>query len=74
MFCARTGLAWESVAAVLERQRQRGLLEASAAGYRPSAQGLLFLNDLLLEFLPETPKNSGLSVLSMAALEVSTGT
>jgi putative oxygen-independent coproporphyrinogen III oxidase len=74
MFCARTGLAWESVAAVLERQRQRGLLERSAAGYRPSAQGLLFLNDLLLEFLPETPKNSGLSVLSMAALEVSTGT
>jgi putative oxygen-independent coproporphyrinogen III oxidase len=73
-FCARTGLPWESVAAVLERQRQRGLLEASAAGYRPSAQGLLFLNDLLLEFLPETPKNSGLSALSMAALEVSTGT
>ena len=73
-FCARTGLPWESVAAVLERQRQRGLLEASVAGYRPSAQGLLFLNDLLLEFLPETPKNSGLSVLSMAALEVSTGT
>jgi putative oxygen-independent coproporphyrinogen III oxidase len=73
-FCARTGLPWESVAAVLERQRQRGLLEASTAGYRPSAQGLLFLNDLLLEFLPETPKNSGLSALSMAALEVSTGT
>ncbi len=73
-FCARTGLPWESVAAVLERQRQRGLLEASAAGYRPSPQGLLFLNDLLLEFLPETPKNSGLSALSMAALEVSTDT
>jgi putative oxygen-independent coproporphyrinogen III oxidase len=73
-YCARTGLPWESVEAVLERQRQRGLLEASAAGYRPSAQGLLFLNELLLEFLPETPKNSGLSALSMAALQVSAGT
>jgi len=73
-FRARTGLPWESVAGVLEQQAQRGLLEVSATGYRPSARGLLFLNELFLAFLPETPKNSGLSALSIAASEVPAGT
>ncbi len=73
-FRARTGLSWESVAGVLEQQAQRGLLEVTATGYRPSARGLLFLNELLLAFLPETPKNSELSALSIAASDVPAGT
>jgi putative oxygen-independent coproporphyrinogen III oxidase len=69
-FIARTGLDWETVAAPLRAALDAGLLIRTAAGYRPSGRGLRFLNDLLLSFLPETPKNTGASALSMATPEV----
>ena len=65
-FSARTGLAPDTIAAPLRAALDAELLEATAAGYRASARGLDFLNDLLLYFLPEIPKNSGASTLSMA--------
>jgi oxygen-independent coproporphyrinogen-3 oxidase len=69
-FVARTGLAWDAVAAQVGAALDAGLLLRTAKGYRPSARGLKFLNDLLLGFLRETPKNSGASALSMATPEV----
>jgi putative oxygen-independent coproporphyrinogen III oxidase len=69
-FSARTGLPWATVAVPLERLALRGLLRASANGYRPSERGLQFLNDLLLEFLPQKAEKSAVSAMSMAAPEV----
>jgi oxygen-independent coproporphyrinogen-3 oxidase len=69
-FVARTGLAWQVVDAAVRAALAAGLLSRTAGGYRPSGRGLRFLNDLLLGFLPETPKNSGASALSMATAEV----
>jgi oxygen-independent coproporphyrinogen-3 oxidase len=54
LFPERTGLDWQSIAAPLGRLIGRGLLRRTETGYRPSAQGLRFLNEMLLEFLPET--------------------
>jgi oxygen-independent coproporphyrinogen-3 oxidase len=68
-FVARTGLPWQVVDAAVRTALDAGLLSHTAGGYRPSARGLRFLNDLLLGFLAETPKNSGASTLSMATPE-----
>ena len=65
-FVARTGLPGAAIAATLERLRARGLLDRTAESYRPSALGLRFLNDLLLEFMPESPEMSGAFALSIA--------
>jgi putative oxygen-independent coproporphyrinogen III oxidase len=65
-FSARTGLAPDTIAAPLRAALDAELLLATATGYRPSARGLSFLNDLLLYFLPETSRNAGASALSMA--------
>jgi oxygen-independent coproporphyrinogen-3 oxidase len=72
-FPSRTGLDWEVIAARMHAASTRGLLVPTATGYRASARGLRFLNDLLLEFLPETLKKSGASALSMATPEVGAG-
>ena len=69
-FEERTGLAWQVVDSRLERAACRGLIEARPGGWRPSAQGLQFLNELLLEFLPETPKKKANSYMSMLTSEV----
>jgi oxygen-independent coproporphyrinogen-3 oxidase len=48
-----TGLALEALAPALERLVARGLLLDPAVGrLGPTAAGLRFLNDLLVEFLP----------------------
>ena len=72
-FTARTGLAWEAAEAPVRAALDAGLLVGTAEGVRPSARGLRFLNDLLLDFLPETPKNSDASALSMATPEFTAG-
>ena len=69
-FILRTGLPWHAVAAPVRAALAAGLLVRTAEGYRPSEHGLRFLNDLLLAFLPETPKKTGASALSMATPEV----
>ena len=65
-FVARTGLDRSRIAAPLARLLSRGLLERTADGYRPSELGFRFLNDLLLEFMPESPEMSGAYALSIA--------
>jgi putative oxygen-independent coproporphyrinogen III oxidase len=65
-FSARTGVPLAAIAAPLASLTGRGLLERTAEGYRPSAFGLRFLNELLLEFLPERPELSGPFALSTA--------
>jgi oxygen-independent coproporphyrinogen-3 oxidase len=69
-FVARTGLAWQVVDDAVRAALEAGMLLHTAGGYRPSARGLRFLNDLLIGFLPETSKNAGASALSMATPEV----
>ena len=65
-FSARTGLGADRIAAPLARLLGRGLLERTAGGYRASALGSRFLNDLLTEFLVERPQTSGASAMSIA--------
>ncbi|MBS0365987.1 MAG: radical SAM family heme chaperone HemW [Proteobacteria bacterium] len=54
-FSARTGLPWVQVARPIEVAVRRDMLLETPGGYRPTPLGLAFLNDLLLEFLPEKP-------------------
>ncbi|HYL03248.1 MAG TPA: radical SAM family heme chaperone HemW [Steroidobacteraceae bacterium] len=68
-FTARTGLTLGALARPLASLTARGLLERTDRGYRPSALGLRFLNELLLEFLPERPELSAPFVLSTARAE-----
>jgi oxygen-independent coproporphyrinogen-3 oxidase len=53
LFEARTGLPWRTVEGTVSALRDRGLLGASPAGEGPTARGLAFLNELLVEFLPK---------------------
>jgi putative oxygen-independent coproporphyrinogen III oxidase len=70
LFAARTGLEWSSIERQLLAASERGLLEPTPVGFRPSPRGLRFLNELLLAFLPETPKKPDASRLSMAMPEL----
>ena len=51
-FEGRTGLALKSLEPVLRAVEARGLLEPAGDGWRPSALGRRFLNDLQASFLP----------------------
>jgi oxygen-independent coproporphyrinogen-3 oxidase len=64
-FSARTGLTADAISAQIASLKARGLIELTATGCRPSALGLRFLNDLLLEFMPESSQTTGSSTLSM---------
>jgi putative oxygen-independent coproporphyrinogen III oxidase len=61
VFSARTGLPPAAVAGTLQAAQARGLALPTATGWRPSELGLRFLNDLLIEFLPQTPKKAQVS-------------
>jgi putative oxygen-independent coproporphyrinogen III oxidase len=54
LFEARTGLRFEQVAPTLSVQQERGLLRGVEGRWAPTPTGLRFLNDLLLEFLPDS--------------------
>jgi oxygen-independent coproporphyrinogen-3 oxidase len=54
-FEQRTGLRIADVAPILMKQQARGLLRELDGGWAPTATGLRFLNDLLVEFLPDRP-------------------
>ena len=58
LFSRRTGLGWDAVARPLERLMARELIVRDGGRYRASPLGWRFLNDVLLEFLPETPKSA----------------
>lgn len=59
LFCRRTGLDWAAVAGPIETLIERGLIERDGPRIRASGLGWRFLNDVLLSFLPETPKSVG---------------
>jgi oxygen-independent coproporphyrinogen-3 oxidase len=65
-FPQRTGLALETIGGQLAAAAGRGLMVRTPAGYRPTALGLRFLNDLLLEFLTETSEKAYVFALSTA--------
>jgi putative oxygen-independent coproporphyrinogen III oxidase len=65
-FAERTGLDWQEIAAPMEAAIARGLILRTPTGYRPSELGLRFLNDVLLGFMPESPKLPERSALSIA--------
>ncbi len=52
-FEARTGLRFEMVAPILVGLQDRGLLRQVNGRWAPTPTGLRFLNDVLLEFLPD---------------------
>jgi putative oxygen-independent coproporphyrinogen III oxidase len=54
LFEARTGLRFEQVVPILLSQQARGLLASVDGHWAPSLTGQRFLNDLLLDFLPES--------------------
>jgi len=54
LFEARTGLSFEAARAGMDAALEKGLLEPRANGWRASALGWRFLNDLQALFLPET--------------------
>jgi putative oxygen-independent coproporphyrinogen III oxidase len=53
LFHTRTGLPWARVARTIGQLQQQGLLGHEPSRCFPTPQGLLFLNDVLLHFLPE---------------------
>jgi putative oxygen-independent coproporphyrinogen III oxidase len=59
MFLDRTGLPVSTLEVALAPQIQRGLVERSAAGWRATPTGFRFLNDILVDLLPnpESPRN-----------------
>jgi oxygen-independent coproporphyrinogen-3 oxidase len=54
LFESRTGLRFAAVTPILVALEGRGLLDQVGGRWAPSATGLRFLNDLLLEFLPDS--------------------
>ncbi len=54
LFEARTGLSFGEVAPIVLAQQDRGLLGELQGRWTPTPLGLRFLNDLLLEFLPDS--------------------
>jgi oxygen-independent coproporphyrinogen-3 oxidase len=54
LFEARTGLRFEQVAPTLLAQQDRGLVRGTQGRWAPTPTGLRFLNDLLVEFLPDS--------------------
>lgn len=59
LFEGRTGLPWRAVASQMDSLVTRGLLVREGGHFRPSPQGLRFLNELLLTFVSGTgPKSA----------------
>ena len=65
LFAGRTGLDWQEIAAPVQAAITRGLIVRTPTGLRPSELGRRFLNDVLLGFMPETPKFPERSALSI---------
>jgi oxygen-independent coproporphyrinogen-3 oxidase len=58
LFAERTGLEWDAIAPQMDSLVARGLMLKEGAHFRPSPQGLRFLNELLLSFVSATPAKS----------------
>ena len=63
-FADRTGLEWSTVRPRLAALESRGLLVSDDRMCKPTALGLRFLNEMLLELLPESADLAGKRALS----------
>ncbi len=59
LFSSRTGLPWGAVEPAVRQLMARDLIVEDGGQYRASPLGWRFLNDVLLSFLPESPKSVG---------------
>lgn len=66
LFERRTGLPWEAVRSTMACLSERGLVSAAGSRHFATPLGLLFLNDVLVAFLPEAAGESSRPDLSMA--------
>ncbi len=66
LFAARTGLDAASLERALAPLQARGLLERTPGHWRATPKGFRFLNDILVELLPETaqPRDQSLTPCS----------
>ena len=68
LFPERTGLGWDTISVAVEGLVARGLLRQDELRLKPTSEGLRFLNELLLSFVPDQrrqrPKMSGAFALS----------
>jgi oxygen-independent coproporphyrinogen-3 oxidase len=62
-----TGLAWTCLARDVAALERRGLIETRGTVCRSTPRGLTFLNEALVQFLPEKPVSAALSALSTAS-------
>jgi putative oxygen-independent coproporphyrinogen III oxidase len=67
VFADRTGLPWSSLGSQLAALEARGLLVSDDGMCRPTALGLRFLNEMLVELLPERAELTGKRALSTAS-------
>jgi oxygen-independent coproporphyrinogen-3 oxidase len=72
-FTERTGVSAEAIAAPLAAARERGLVLGDGNGFRPSLQGMRFLNETLLLFMAEKARMTGDSALSITCHEAAAG-
>jgi oxygen-independent coproporphyrinogen-3 oxidase len=66
-FSERTGLDWAVVESVFRSLTARGLVASETGMCKPTPLGARFLNDLLVEFLPQKPVLAGKRVMSTAS-------
>jgi oxygen-independent coproporphyrinogen-3 oxidase len=72
-FPQRTGLAWQVIEGPMYTALERGLVLRTETGFRPSALGLRFLNEVLLGFMSERAEISAPSALSIAVTATPAG-
>jgi oxygen-independent coproporphyrinogen-3 oxidase len=65
LFERRTGLTWESVQQHFAAFRSRGLLEIGDRTCKPTPFGVRFVNEMLVDLLPEKPVLNGNHAMSM---------
>jgi putative oxygen-independent coproporphyrinogen III oxidase len=66
-FTERTGLDWSVVEPIFESLTGRGLVAIEGGLCTPTALGARFLNDAIVEFLPQKPVLAGKRVMSTAS-------
>jgi len=64
LFTQRTGLDAAVIEPTLSVLESRGLLARNGQHWYPTDLGLRFLNDALVEFLPDAPERAGSARLS----------
>jgi oxygen-independent coproporphyrinogen-3 oxidase len=67
LFTERTGLDWATVDPIFHALATRGLVARAGGTCKPTLLGARFLNDLIVEFLPQKPDLAGKRVMSTAS-------